>query len=226
MKVLLIGHGRMGRLVEALAPSHGADVVAIVTSRAEPFAIAEGAFGRVDVAIDFSAGAAVKASLEELARRRINVVIGTTGWQADEAACRAVADRAGLGVLAAANFSLGMAVMRRLVAEAARSFADRADVGAWIHDVHHAGKKDAPSGTALVLRAAMEGAGYRRAIDVASTRAGSVPGRHEVGFDAAAETVRLVHDVRDRSVFAHGALEAARWLVGRQGWFGIEDVLG
>jgi 4-hydroxy-tetrahydrodipicolinate reductase len=99
-------------------------------------------------------------------------------------------------------------------------------VGAWIHEAHHAAKVDAPSGTALALRAAMEQAGYQAAIDVSSTRAGSIPGTHTVGFDSAADTITLTHTTRDRSVFARGALEAARWLHGRRGWFSMKDVLG
>jgi 4-hydroxy-tetrahydrodipicolinate reductase len=99
-------------------------------------------------------------------------------------------------------------------------------VGAWIHEAHHSAKKDAPSGTALMLKAAMERAGYARPIDVSSARAGSIPGTHVVGFDGLADTVTLTHTVRDRAVFAHGALEAAKWLKGRSGWFGIGDMIG
>ena len=105
-------------------------------------------------------------------------------------------------------------------------FGSRSDVGAFIHEAHHIAKKDAPSGTALMLRAAMEKAGYTRAIDVSSTRAGTIPGTHTVGFDGTSETVTLTHEVRDRSVFAHGALEAAKWLKGRRGWFTIQDMIG
>jgi 4-hydroxy-tetrahydrodipicolinate reductase len=135
-----------------------------------------------------------------------------------------VAERSSIGVLASANFSLGMNVFRALVEQAAKQFA-ALDAGAWIHEGHHSAKKDAPSGTALMLLKAMKDAGYSRGIDVSSTRAGSMPGTHEVGFDAAAETVTLTHDVRDRSVFAHGALEAAKWLKGRRGWFTMRDMI-
>ena len=72
----------------------------------------------------------------------------------------------------------------------------------------------------------MQRGGYTRGIDVASSRAGHVPGTHTVGFDGPSETVTLTHTVRDRSTFAHGALTAARWLHGRRGWFGMRDVLG
>jgi 4-hydroxy-tetrahydrodipicolinate reductase len=224
LRVLLIGHGRMGRLIEHLASAHGCEIAGIVTSQA-------GAIGprdpqSIDVAIDFSTAAAVPVTLPQLIAHGIDVVIGTTGWQAHEAALRAAVERSEIGVLASANFSLGVNVFSLVVEEAARQFAAQTDVGAWIHEAHHAAKTDAPSGTARMLQAAMVKAGYDRAIDVSSTRAGSIPGTHTVGFDATAETVTLTHTVRDRAVFAHGALVAARWLHGRRGWFTMRDMLG
>ena len=215
----------MGRLVEELAAGYGCVVAGVVTGRSDPDTIARNVFGDVDVAIDFSTAAAVSKNFEQLAARRINTVIGTTGWRDQEAALRALAERSGVGVLAASNFSVGMYVFRRVVEAAAARFAGRDDTGAFIHEAHHAAKKDAPSGTALTLRDAMLAAGYHRTIDVSSTRAGSIPGTHTVGFDSPAETVLLTHEVRDRSVFARGALEAARWLHGRKGWFTIDDMI-
>ncbi len=223
MKLLLLGHGRMGQLVERLAPQYGCEIAAIVSGASAAEAIR--AAGSADVAIDFSTAAAVPVNFPALASRGLAVVIGTTGWQAHEAEVRAEAERAGIGVLAAANFSIGMHIFQGLVAEAARKFAPLADTGAFIHESHHSAKKDAPSGTALMLRRAMEQAGFDRGIDVASTRAGSMPGTHVVGFDGPADTVTLAHEVRDRAVFAHGAIQAARWLKGRRGWFTIDDLV-
>jgi 4-hydroxy-tetrahydrodipicolinate reductase len=167
----------------------------------------------------------VPKNLPQLAQRKINVVIGTTGWQAHEAALRDVARQAGIGVLAASNFSLGMNVFALAVEEASRQFAKHAEFGAWIHEAHHAMKKDAPSGTALSLKAGMEKAGYDRPIAVSSTRVGSVPGTHTVGFDGPSETIEFTHTVRDRAVFARGALTAAKWLKGKRGWFSVRDML-
>lgn len=222
-RLLLVGHGRMGRLVEGLAPAYGFEVAGILTAHGGDGLARD--HGHVDVAIDFTLPDAVPQNLPRLAARGINVVVGTTGWQAHEGALKAEAARAGIGVLAAANFSLGMNLFTLLAEEAARRFGPHADFGAWIHELHHAAKKDAPSGTALMLQAAMAGAGYARAIDVAATRAGFIPGTHTIGFDGPSETVTLTHQVRDRGVFARGALEAARWLVGRRGWFTMRDFL-
>ena len=222
--LVLVGHGRMGRLVESLAGTHGCRIAGVVDSKSAGPQLDAHDFGAVDVAIDFSSGQAVRRNLEIMAGRGWNVVIGTTGWQDDLAACRAIVETAGTGVLAAANFSIGVHILRLAVQEAARQFAAWPEVGAWIHESHHSAKKDAPSGTALLLKQAMEHAGYARPIDVSSTRAGSIPGTHAIGFDAPSESVRLVHEVRDRAVFAHGALAAAIWLKGRRGWFGMSDM--
>jgi len=222
-RLLLVGHGRMGQLVEQLAPSYGFALAGIVTDQ-DPGGLTRD-HGRVDVAIDFTLPEAVPSNLPVLAARGINVVVGTTGWQAHEAELRAVVAQAGTAVLASANFSLGMNLFMLLAEESARRFGPHADYGAWIHELHHSAKKDAPSGTALMLQRAMVGAGYTRGIDVAATRAGSIPGTHTIGFDGPSETVTLTHQVRDRGVFARGALEAARWLVGRRGWFTMRDFL-
>ena len=224
-RILLVGHGRMGRLVEALASSYDVQIAGVIDEKSGRRAIADRDYGQVDVAIDFTLADAVAQNLPQLADRGINVVIGTTGWQAHEPAMRKVVARAGTGVLVAANFSIGMNLFELMVEDAARRFRFHADFGCWIHEMHHVKKKDAPSGTALTLKAAIENAGYGGAIDVTSTRVGSVPGTHTVGFDGVSETIELKHTVRDRAVFARGALAAATWLVGKHGWFSMRDML-
>jgi 4-hydroxy-tetrahydrodipicolinate reductase len=225
MRVVLLGHGRMGKLVESLAPEYGATIAGIIHGREAAAAIRNGSFGDVDMAIDFTLPDAVPVNLPLLAERKINVVVGTTGWAAHEPGLRQVAERAGIGVLVAANFSLGLNLFQLVVEEASRRFAPHAAFGAWIHEAHHSAKKDAPSGTALQLKGSMERAGYTRPIDVSATRAGAIPGTHTIGFDGPSDTITLTHSVRDRAVFARGALEAARWLKGRRGWFTMRDLL-
>ena len=223
ISLLLIGHGRMGRLVGSLAADYGFEVVGTID--VEEAASAD-AWPQADVAIDFSIGEAVPENLPRLASRGINVVIGTTGWQKHEAALRSEVERSGIGVVAAPNFAIGVNLFVALVERAAELWKDQTAFGAWVHELHHATKRDAPSGTALALEAAMRRHGYAHPIDVSSTRAGSIPGTHTVGFDAAAETITLTHIARDRSVFARGALQAAAWLKGKRGWFTMKDVLG
>ena len=220
--LLIVGYGRMGRLVVSLAPEHGFRVAGTV----DEADAGDETWPDADVAIDFSIAEAVPANFARLAARGTNVVIGTTGWQSQEDALRRQAAEHGIGVIAAPNFAIGVNLFVALVERAAELWKDQPAFGAWLHELHHAAKRDAPSGTALALEAAMRGNGYANPIDVASTRAGSIPGTHTVGFDAAAETITLTHTARDRSVFARGALQAAHWLRGRRGWFTMRDVLG
>jgi 4-hydroxy-tetrahydrodipicolinate reductase len=213
----------MGRLVESLAGEYGMRAAGVVdrASSADP-----GRWPRTDVAIDFSTAEAVPLNFAHLAARGTNVVIGTTGWQAHEAALRALAERHGIGVVAAPNFAIGVTLFIALAERAAELMAPNPAFGAWIHELHHAAKRDAPSGTALAIDRALKARGYAHRVDVASTRAGSIPGTHTLGFDAPAETITLTHTARDRTAFARGALEAARWIQGRSGWYGMRDVLG
>lgn len=228
MRLLLVGGGRMGRLIESLAGGYGAEVAGILDRASNPKGAgvtAERCRG-IDVAIDFSTAEATLDSVPRLAAHGISLVVGTTGWLAREAELREAVARAGIGAVVAANFSLGANVLEALAESAGRLLTGADSYGAFIHEAHHSAKKDAPSGTALTLRKAIERGGFPRAIDVSSTRAGFIPGTHTVGFDAQAETLALTHTVRDRATFAHGALAAARWVQGRKGWFTMRDVLG
>jgi len=227
MRILLVGYGKMGQLVGELARQTGCEVAGIVDplSPAHSGSVDDDRWRDVDVAIDFSSPEAVPVTLPALARRRLNAVVGTTGWGRHESAMRQAVEGSGIGVVVAPNFSPGVVLFEAMVAQASALLASQADFGAWLHEAHHAMKKDQPSGTALMLKGAMEKAGYSRPIDVSSTRAGSIPGTHTVGFDGASDTITLTHTVRDRAVFARGALEAARWLKGRRGWFTLRDML-
>ena len=218
----------MGRLIESLAAGYGAEVAGVLDRASNPGGAgvtAERCRG-IDVAIDFSTAEATLDSVPRLAAQGVALVVGTTGWLAREAELRAAVAKAGVGAVVAANFSLGANLLEALSESAGRALAGAEGYGAFVREAHHAAKKDAPSGTALMLKKAVERGGYARPIDVSSTRAGFIPGTHTVGFDAQAETLELTHTVRDRATFAHGALAAARWVQGRQGWFTMRDVLG
>jgi len=226
MRLLLVGYGKMGRIVEALSGNYGFEVVGRLDDTNNIGGVGIPSAPDADVAVDFSVPSAVAENLPKLAARRMNVVIGTTGWHEHEASMRQIAADAGIGVVAASNFSLGVALFQNLVEHAAKLLAPYPEFGAWIHEIHHSAKKDAPSGTAITLQRTMEGVGYANRIDMASSRAGSVPGVHTIGFDGPYETITMTHSNRDRAAFAQGALQAARWVHGKKGWFGVNDVLG
>jgi 4-hydroxy-tetrahydrodipicolinate reductase len=213
----------MGKLVAGLAGEYGMHVAGVVTrsNSGDP-----DRWPSADVAIDFSTAEAVPTTVPLLAARGTSVVVGTTGWQAQEERMRTEVARSGIGIVAAPNFAIGVNLFVALVERAAELMAPSPDFGAYLHELHHVAKRDAPSGTALAIEAALKRRGYAHRLDVASTRAGAIPGTHTLGFDAAAETITLTHTARDRTAFARGALEAARWVRGRRGWFNMRDVLG
>lgn len=218
MNVLIVGYGKMGRLIDTLAAEQGIEVVGRVDDGREEWRAA-------DVAIDFTTAEALLANFPRYLELQMPVVIGTTGWNAHAPSLRAQSEQAGLGVVASANFSIGVNIFQLVVNEAARLMHSQPQYGAWIHEAHHAAKRDAPSGTAIMLRDSMVASGFDRPIDMSATRAGTIPGIHTIGFDAASDTIELSHTARDRRGFAAGALVAAKWIRGRHGWFTMADVL-
>jgi 4-hydroxy-tetrahydrodipicolinate reductase len=226
MRLLLVGYGRMGQLVERLSPEYGFEVVGRLDDTNNIGGVGIPSAPDADVAVDFSVPSAVAENLPKLAERRMNIVVGTTGWNAHEEKMRRIAAEAGIGVVTASNFSLGVALFQSVAEHAAKMFAPHPQYGAWIHEIHHSKKKDAPSGTAITLKQRMQEAGYHHRIDVASNRAGSVPGTHTIGFDGPFETLTFTHTNRDPAAFAQGALQAAQWVHGKRGWFTMRDVLG
>jgi 4-hydroxy-tetrahydrodipicolinate reductase len=216
----------MGRLVGLHAAEHGIEIVGVLTSGSTPAEWDAVAQARADVVIDFATGDALQANLDRLCGLAPTLVLGSTGWAVFEPEARATVQRHGAGVVVASNFSVGAYLLESAVRAVSAAVQGLNDYDAFLHEAHHAKKRDAPSGTALLLVDAMRQAGFTRHVDVSSTRAGHIPGTHTVGVDGPAETVTLTHTVRDRATFAHGALRAARWVQGRQGWFTMRDVLG
>lgn len=214
----IVGYGKMGRMVHSLAPEFGFEVVATVdeTPKSLP---------PCDAVIEFSTPETAVENIRRFAELKVNAVIGTTGWYSKLPEARALVESAGTGLVYGANFSVGVALFSRLVEEAARLFQNEGDYEAWAWEMHHSAKKDAPSGTLLKLVRDMREAGYDRAIDESSSRAGKVPGTHEIGFDSAADTITLRHTARSREGFARGALRAAQWVVGRKGCFEFKEIL-
>lgn len=223
--VALIGMGKMGRALASLAPERGFKVVATLDPAQKDFrGVTKEALAGAQVAIEFTTPDAAPDNIRACAAAGCPIVVGTTGWYARRDELSKAVQQHGGAMLTAPNFSVGVAVFDRVVAEAAKLFARLDGFDAHLVETHHAAKKDAPSGTAGALAHTAEAA-LGRAIPVTSIRTGSVPGTHEVIFDAPFEQVRLVHEARDRRVFAEGALVAARWLVGKHGVFTMRDVL-
>ena len=223
----IVGYGKMGKLIEQLAPEYGFTVTLKLDefNNANREGVTRENFRGVDVAVDFSIPAAVRENAEAIAALGVNLVIGTTGWLEHADAVRRAVAQHGIGLVWSPNYSVGVNAFFRLITDAARLLAAQPEYGAWAWEIHHAAKKDAPSGTLLKLVEDMKKAGYARPIDVGSNRAGTVPGTHEIGFDSAADTITLRHTARSREGFARGALQAARWVVGKKGFYEFGEIV-
>jgi 4-hydroxy-tetrahydrodipicolinate reductase len=227
MNLAIVGYGKMGRLIEQLAPEYGFTVALKLDefNNASFEGMTRENFQDVDVAVEFSTPATVVDNIERLAALGVNTVVGTTGWSDQLNKVKAAVEKNGTGLVWSPNFSIGVNVFFRLVAQAARLLAQEKEYGAWAWEIHHITKKDAPSGTLLKLVEEMKKAGYAGPIDVSSSRAGAHPGTHEIGFDSAADTITLRHSARGREGFARGALKAAQWVAGKKGFFEFGQVL-
>lgn len=168
-----------------------------------------------DVAIDFSSAEGISERLLFCERRQIPLVEGVTGIP--EAARKDIENVAkSIPLFISENFSLGVFAMKKLVAMAAEMLTGFDKV---VVERHRRGKKDAPSGTALVLAESMRGA------EIASVRCGTICGEHEADFEGEFETLKILHTAKSRRVFAEGAVKAARWLIGKSpALYGMEDL--
>jgi len=226
-KLALIGLGKMGRVLETLAAERGWEVVARIgaADNRDGNGITRSSLNGAEAAIEFTAPNAAAANVRAAVAAKCPIVVGTTGWQNDLPALAGWVEQRHGALLTAANFSLGINAFEEIVGLASRLLRVAGGFDAHLVETHHSAKKDAPSATALTLGRSAA-AGWQKGIPITSIRTGSVPGTHELLFDAPFETVRLTHIARDRRVFAEGALVAAAWLIGREGVFTMRDVLG
>ena len=234
MKIALIGYGKMGREIEAIAREQGETIAQVfeIGNVVRPESLAD-----VDVCIDFSMPDAVLSNIHAAIEARRDIVVGTTGWYQHLPELKNAVKESGL--LYSANFSLGMNYFFRIVRRAGELMNGAADYDPYVHEVHHRQKLDSPSGTALRLaRILLETIDRKKEIlgqppvgqigpemlHVTSTRAGVVAGTHTVAFDSEADFIELTHVAKTRKGFALGALAAARWLHGRKGIYTMDDV--
>ena len=222
MRLLILGRGKTGSLVAEVARErrHKVHVVGSQDNR-NCCALTHDALSEVDLVIDFTTPAAVLPNIDACLRERKNMVVGTTGWHFESGRIRAAVAEAGTGFLHGANFSIGM----NLFFEIARTSAAAARHGyhGQIFERHHQHKKDAPSGTAVVLRDIIEDNGGTE-LEITSFREGEVVGMHEVTFDSIADRIYLCHDAKSRKGFAEGAVLGAEWLGTRRGFYEFKDI--
>lgn len=222
MKIALIGYGKMGHAIEAMATGRG-HTVACRIDRDDPWP------GQMDadVAIEFTTPATAVANIRRCWAAGLPVVCGTTGWDAERPAVEAECRAGGHTLFAASNFSIGMNIMFALNEHLAALMRGKEDYSVSITETHHIHKLDAPSGTALTLRNQIAESGGRSAaeIPIESIREGEVPGTHTVVYDSRIDTITLTHEAHSREGLALGALLAAEYTVGRKGVLSMREMI-
>jgi len=222
MKIVVLGLGKTGSLVAEVARQRGHDVEGLdIVDNPNGSALTAGRLADTAVVIDFTTPDAVLENIEGCARAEKNLVVGTTGWYGQIPRVRQLVEKAGIGFLYAANFSVGVNLFFEIAKTA--SAALRHEYSGQIFERHHISKKDAPSGTAVALQQIVRDASGSE-LEITSFREGDVVGLHELVFNSPADRIYLCHDAKSRRGFAEGAVRAAEWLVGRKGFFDFKDV--
>lgn len=226
MKLALIGYGAMGRLIESVALERGHEIGVIVDDRDAGLTATELSekLKGCGAAIDFTIAAAVERNVRACTEAGVPIALGTTGWNEKRAKIEEIVRANNGGLVFGANFSIGVNLFYKIAEYAAEVFAKFPEYESFIEEQHHSRKIDSPSGTALKIKSIVE-KHIDKDISVAATRAGNIPGTHRVGFDGAADQILLEHTARSRAGFAHGAVLAAEWIAGKQGFYEFTDVI-
>lgn len=240
LKIALIGYGKMGKAIEAVVKKRNHILAAVIDRHLSSAEISENTLADADVCIDFSSPETVVDNIRKMARCKKNIVVGTTGWNAELPTVQSIVEEQGIGLLYAPNFSIGVNLFYQIAAHAAKLIDPFDDYDVAIHEVHHKQKLDAPSGTGLALGQSILDAMQRKSrliygnespstdpaeIHLSYQRNGANPGLHTVIFDSPEDTITLSHQARNREGFAKGAVVAAEWLIHRQGLFKMEHLI-
>jgi 4-hydroxy-tetrahydrodipicolinate reductase len=222
MNLLILGRGKTGSMVAEVARErrHHVQVVG-AADNAKAAALTPEFMAPFNAVIDFTTPTAAAANIEACIRSRKSVVVGTTGWHEHLPRLRELAVANNTGFLYGSNFSIGVNLFFEIVQKAGAAL--NFDYSGQIFERHYAGKKDAPSGTALTIQKLIRDSGQQE-LEIVSFREGDAVGMHEVVFNSPADRIYLCHDAKSRRGFAEGAVRAAEWLVGKSGVYDFRDV--
>ena len=242
MNIALIGYGKMGHEIEAIALERGH----VIAERFDEFTpltpalAAQFSKNNIHCCIDFSIPSAAPFNIATVSAVQVPIIVGTTGWNKELDAMKHVVLKNNSAMVYGSNFSVGAQMFFRIVSSAAALMNNFSDYDVAVHEIHHTAKKDAPSGTALTLAEKILSEVKRKTsvklptdispiqkneLLVSSSRIGSVFGTHTVQFNSFADDVELTHRAHNRKGFALGAVLAAEWIQGKKGVFSVEEFL-
>ena len=230
MRIAIIGYGRMGRLIAQLAEDRGHTISMKINSdnAADIAAITP---DNTDVALEFTHPQVAFHNINILLKNKVRVVSGTTGWLDKYHEVVEICHANETGFLYASNFSVGVNILFAVNKFLADKMKDLEEYKIQIKEIHHTGKKDAPSGTAITLQQGIISAVgaenfNKRSGEIISERVDPAPGTHEITYTSSIDCISLVHEAYSRDGFVLGAVIAAEWLDHKTGVFGMQDVLG
>lgn len=222
MNFVLVGHGKTGSLVAEIARERGHSVRVVELEENEGgAALTKESLTGVDAVIDFTTPEAVIRNIEACARAGASIVVGTTGWYNEIPRVQQLVNQADIGFVFASNFSVGVNLFFQIVRTAAAAL--KHGYTGSLMERHHVHKKDAPSGTAVTLQQIIEQSGGAK-LEITSVREGETVGMHVMMLDSPADSILLTHDAKSRRGFAEGAVRAAEWITGKQGFYEFKDI--
>lgn len=236
-KVGLLGYGKMGRMIESLAPAHDVEIVWKI-DRDDRDRLTPALFQEADVVIEFSSPSAGFDNVKLCLESGIPVISGTTGWQEQLPAAKEICLENNGAMLWASNFSVGVNLFFALNKKLTEMMANWPAYLPVVTEIHHIHKLDAPSGTAVTLaegllekhpafeRWQLGRSDQKNTIPIEAIREGEVPGTHTIQWTGPVDSITITHEAYSREGFASGALVAAKWIVGKKGVFTMSDVLG
>lgn len=242
MKILLIGYGKMGQIIEKLANQRGHQIVGKYDSQ-NPYST--DTHVKADVAIEFSSPELAVGHINSCFLNQIPVLVGTTGWYKEFEQLKQNCAQHNGALFTATNFSLGVNLFFEMSKQLTKIMNGH-NYQCNIHEIHHTEKKDAPSGTAITLAENVikssstlnhweladrvqefksHDSQDQNALPIYAERQPNVPGTHILSFESSVDSIKLEHEAKNREGFAIGAIVAAEWLIGKTGVFGMSDLL-
>lgn len=235
MKIALLGYGRMGKAIEEIALERGHEI-ALIINDSEDWNKKSDQLKEVDVAIDFSIPDSILANIDHCFKHQIPLVVGTTGWYEHAEELKARCEKENHAFLWASNFSIGVNIFFKVNQELARWMNGYKDYEVGMEEIHHTGKVDAPSGTAISLANGiieqldrkntwtLGKSNNNEELSIEAKRIDPVPGTHTILYESDIDSIEIKHTAKNRKGFAMGSVVAAEWLKDHKGWYEFKDV--
>ena len=235
MNILLIGYGKMGKIVKKIAQERNHNIAYTIDNEKDWKGLDE---TKIDVAIDFSTPYIVVDNIVECFNRHIPIVVGTTGWYGRLKELRELAEKEQRGLFVASNFSVGMFIFNKINEELSKLMNTQTSYDVSIEEIHHTEKLDAPSGTAITLAETIidnldrktnwvldPDKGKTDSLRIKSKRIGEVPGTHTITYSSGVDDIIITHQAHNRTGWALGSILAAEFMIGKKGFYNMKDLI-